>query len=112
MKQIILCTLLSLSVTTYGQNHKWQLSFHLQPEMTFHKDSYPWWKGNSNKTTFNIGVGSAIQYNISKRFFINGGAGFISRTLRTANFLNQAPITAPGKMVHVLPMVVPLSIMA
>ena len=95
MRHIILFTLLTLSVTTYGQSQKWQLSFQLQPEITFHKDSYPWWKENSNKTTFNIGVASTVQYNINNNFFANAGVGFISRTLQTANFLNQAALPPP-----------------
>ena len=95
MRKIILFTLLTLSITTYGQSHKWQFSFQLQPEMTFHKDSYPWWKENSDKTTFNLGAATAAQYNISKSFFVNAGVGFISRTLRTANFLNQAALPPP-----------------
>ncbi len=92
MKQVILLTLLSLSVASYGQSHKWQLSFHLQPEMTFHKESYVSNADSTIKTTFNIGVGSLVQYNINTGFFINGGVGFISRTLQTAAFLNQGAI--------------------
>lgn len=95
MRQLILLSLLVLSVTTYGQSSKWQLSFDVKPELTFHKDSYRWWKENSNKSTFNLGVASTIQYNIDKRFFANAGVGFISRTLRTANFLNQAALPPP-----------------
>ncbi len=95
MRHFILFTLLTLSITTYGQSPKWQLSFQLQPEITFHKDSYPWWKENSNKTTFNLGVASTVQYNINNKFFANSGVGFISRTLQTANFLNQAALPPP-----------------
>lgn len=95
MRQIILLTLLTFSVTTYGQSHKWQLSFQLQPEVTFHKDSYPWWKENNDKSTINVGVASTVQYNINKRFFVSSGVGFISRTLHTANFLNQAALPPP-----------------
>ena len=95
MKQIIIFTLLSLSVASYGQNQKWQLSIQLQPEMTFHKDSYPGLNGSADKTTFNIGVGSSLQYNINERFFVSGGVGFISRTLQTATFLNQAALPPP-----------------
>lgn len=97
MKHIILLTLLSLSVSIYGQSHKWQLSVHLQPEMTFYKDSYPVSKLSSDKTTFNIGVASSVQYTINDRFYINGGAGFISRTLQTAVFLNQAALPPPNQ---------------
>jgi len=95
MRQIILLVLLTFSVTTYGQNHKWQMSFQLQPEVTFHKDSYRWWKENNGKSTINVGVASTIQYNINKRFFVSSGVGFISRTLNTANFLNQAALPPP-----------------
>ena len=95
MRQILLYCLLTLSVSTYGQSPKWQLTFQLQPEITFHKDSYPWWKENSNKSTFNIGVASTAQYNISNCFFVNAGIGLISRTLETANFLNQAALPPP-----------------
>ncbi|OSZ79723.1 hypothetical protein CAP36_00195 [Chitinophagaceae bacterium IBVUCB2] len=95
MRQIILLTLLIFSVTSYGQSHKWQLSIQLQPELTFHKDSYPWWKENNDKSTFNIGVASIVQYNINKSLFVSSGVGFISRTLNTANFLNQAALPPP-----------------
>ena len=95
MRQIILFTLLTLSITTYGQSHKWHLSFQIQPEITLHKDSYRWRKENSNETTFNVGVASTAQYNINKRVFLTSGVGFISRTLRTANFLNQASLPPP-----------------
>jgi opacity protein-like surface antigen len=95
MKQILLYTLLAISVATFGQNSKWQLSVQLKPEITFHKVHYAWWKDNSDKTTFNVGVGSSVQYNINKSFFLSSGISFISRTLRTANFLNQAALPPP-----------------
>lgn len=99
MKQMILLALLSLSVATFGQGHKWQLSLHLQPEMTFYKDSYPGSELTADKTTFNMGVASSVQYNINERFFINGGAGFISRTLQTAAILNQAALPPPNQSI-------------
>jgi hypothetical protein len=95
MRQIILFTLLTLSVTTYGQSQKWKLSFQLKPEITFHKDSYRWWKEDSRKTTFNLGVASTVQYNINNHFFANAGIGYVFRTLQTANFLNQAALPPP-----------------
>ena len=97
MKQMILLALLSLPVATFGQSHKWELSFLLQPEMTFYKDSYPATELTSDMTTLNIGFASSVQYNINKSFFINGGAGFISRTLQTAIFLNQAALPPPNQ---------------
>lgn len=95
MRQIIVLVLLIFSVTTSGQGHKWQLSLQLQPEFTFHKDGYPWWKENNNKSTLNVGVGSTVQFNLNRRFFISSGLGYISRTLHTANFLNQAALPPP-----------------
>lgn len=95
MRQIILFVLLTLSITTYGQSHKWQLSFQFRPEITLHKDSYQWWKENSDATTFNLGVASTVQYNINNNFFVDAGVGFISRTLETASLLNQAALPPP-----------------
>jgi Outer membrane protein beta-barrel domain len=95
LKQPILLALLTFSIGSYGQNSKWQISLQVQPEITFHQDSYPWWKEGNNKTTLNVGIASAIQYNINSRFFVNAGVGFISRTLETANFLNQAALPPP-----------------
>lgn len=95
LKLTILFALFTFSIGSYGQNGKWQLSFHVQPEITFHLDSYPWWKEGNNKTTFNVGMASAIQYNINSRFFVSGGVGYISRRLETANFLNQAALPPP-----------------
>ena len=99
MKQVILLTLLSLSVASYGQSQKWQLSFQLQPEMTFHKASYVPNADSAIKSTFNIGAGTLVQYNINNGFFINGGIGFISRTLQTAAVLDQAALPPPNQSI-------------
>jgi hypothetical protein len=95
MRQLLVIVLLTISVLAFGQAPRLQVSFQLQPEITFHKDSYPWWKQNSNKSTFNVGAASTVQYNLNKRFFLSLGIGFISRTLRTVNFLNQAALPPP-----------------
>ncbi len=95
MRRILLLILLTLSLSTYGQSKKWELSFQIEPEITLHKDSYAWWKENSNMTTFNFGVASIAQYHFNNNFFANAGLGFISRTLQTANFLNQAALPPP-----------------
>ncbi|RYY50374.1 MAG: hypothetical protein EOO06_03940 [Chitinophagaceae bacterium] len=95
MRTIILSVLLVFSVATYGQSQQWQLSVQLQPELTFYKDSYPWWKENSDKSSVNVGIASTVQYNLNKSFFVSSGIGFISRTLHTANFLNQASLPPP-----------------
>lgn len=95
MKYLLFFTQLTISVAAFGQYPKWQLSFQLQPEITFHKDSYSWWKENGDKSTFNVGIASAVEYDINKRLFVSSGVGFISRTLNTANFLNQASLPPP-----------------
>jgi opacity protein-like surface antigen len=95
MRQILFFIALILSTVAFGQSSKWEFSLQIQPEMTFHKDSYPRWKDNSSKSTINIGVASAVQYNFNERFFINSGLGFISRKLRTANVLDQAALPPP-----------------
>jgi Outer membrane protein beta-barrel domain len=97
VKSWLTMVLLTMSALTFGQTRKWELTVLLQPEITFHQDQYAWWKQNSQKTTLNMGVASAIQYNINKRIFVSTGVGFISRQLRTANFLNQAALPAPRR---------------
>jgi opacity protein-like surface antigen len=97
IKPLLLMAAMTTAEMALGQNQKWQLSVQLQPEMTFHKDRYTWWGENSNKSTFNIGVTSAVQYNINKSFFVSAGLGFISRTLRTANFLDQGALPPPKR---------------
>lgn len=95
MRKINLFILLILSVSLHGQNNKWQLSVQLQPELTFHKDSYRWFGENNDKSTFNAGVAAGIQYDIHKRFFVSAGISFISRKLETANFLDQRALPPP-----------------
>ncbi|MEJ7823533.1 MAG: hypothetical protein WKF85_14505 [Chitinophagaceae bacterium] len=84
MKKIILFGLLTLSVATYGQTSKWQIAFQLQPEITFHKDSYRLGEKNSNETTFNLGVASSVQYNINNNFF---SMGFVQAWHAVVNFV-------------------------
>lgn len=88
----ILLGLLLISAVAYGQIPEWQVSFQLQPELTFHKHSYTTSKDHSGKTTFNTGVSSTIQHNLSNGFFVNAGLGFVSRSLRTASVLNQVAL--------------------
>lgn len=95
MHLYFLVLLLILSVITYGQTGKWQLSFLIQPENTFHKGSYRWNTEDNDKTTFNTGIATLFQYNINKKLFVSSGAAYISRTLHTANFLNQAALPPP-----------------
>lgn len=96
MRQVILVSLLAVSLATYGQSSKWQLSFQLQPELTFHKNQYSFrWKGKYTKQTFNVGLASLIYYNLTDRIFIEGGVSFISRKLTTRAFVNQFFLPPP-----------------
>jgi hypothetical protein len=98
MKHILLITrFLIVCNISLGQTTKWQVSIQLQPEITFHKDSYSWWKENADRSTSNMGIASLVYYNINERFFLNSGVGFISRTLQTSNFLDQSALPPPRR---------------
>ena len=97
MRQILIVVLLFLSITSFGQkSDKWQLSFQLQPELTFYKNQYSFrWKERFTKQTGNIGLASSIQYNLTGRIFVEGGLAFISRKLVTKAFIDQALLPPP-----------------
>lgn len=95
MKHFFLLLLVSFPAILHAQKGKWELSLQIQPEATFHKESYMLFDQQNAKTTMNIGFASLLQYNLNKRFFVNAGAGFISRKLNTENFLNQAALPPP-----------------
>jgi hypothetical protein len=97
MKQTLFACLLFSSVISFGQkSDKWQLSFQLQPELTFHKNQYSFrWKEKFTKQTFNIGLASSLQYNLTDRIFIEGGLAFISRRLSTNAFVDQSLLPPP-----------------
>ncbi len=97
MRQTLIALLLCSSVISFGQkSDRWQLSFQLQPELTFHKNQY-YYKSQEQftKLTFNIGAASLIQYNLTDRIFIEGGLGFISRKLTTQAFVSQSSLPVP-----------------
>jgi hypothetical protein len=69
---------------------KWQISFLLQPELTFHKNQYSFrWEDTYTKNSFNIGFASLLQYNLSNRIFFEGGLGYISRKLDCKVFVDH-----------------------
>lgn len=69
---------------------KWQISFQLQPELTFHKNQYSLRSEETyTKNSFNIGFTSIIQYNLSNKIFFEGGLGYISRKLDCKVFVNH-----------------------
>jgi hypothetical protein len=69
---------------------KWQISFLLQPELTFHKNQYSLrWEDTYTKNSFNIGFASLLQYNLSNRIFFEGGLGYIFRKLDCKVFVDH-----------------------
>ena len=75
---------------------KWQISFQLQPELTFHKNQYSLrWEETYTKNSFNIGFTSLIQYNLSNNIFFEGGLGYISRKLDCNVFVNHDLYPSP-----------------
>ncbi len=96
-KCILILVLLNSSGFVNGQKFKkWQLSFQLQPELTFHKNDFAFrWKEKYTKATFNLGLSSSLHYNLTDRLFVEGGLGFISRRLKTKVFLDQSLLPPP-----------------
>lgn len=94
---ILIFILLTTSILAYGQkNNKWQLSFQLQPELTFHKNDYAFrWKEKYTKSTFNLGLSSSLHYNLTDKLFVEGGLAFISRKLKTTVFVAQDLLPPP-----------------
>ena len=101
MKKILTLTLLTFALQAIGQKtvaqkSKLQLSFQLQPELTFHQNQYSSISTPTHtKSTFNIGVSSAVQYNLTNRIFVDIGFGYISRRLNTSAILDQATLPPP-----------------
>lgn len=97
MRQTFCAILLLFSVVSFGQKSaKWQLSFQLQPELTVHKNQYSFrWEERFNKQTFNVGLATLLQYNLTERIFIEGGLSFISRNLAANAFVNHSVLPPP-----------------
>jgi hypothetical protein len=97
MKSILITLLLISFIPSLGQEkHKFQVSFQLQPELTLHQNQYSYrWRDKYTKATFNVGIASEVQYNLTSRFFISVGLGYISRRLNTTVFLDQATLPLP-----------------
>lgn len=96
-KCILILGLLTSSMFVSGQkSEKWQLSFQLQPELTFHKNDYAFrWTEKFTKATFNHGISSSLYYNLTDKLFVEGGLGFISRRLKTKVFIAQSLLPPP-----------------
>lgn len=97
MKKILTLTLLTFALQAIGQKKSnLQLSFQLQPELTFHQNQYSSISTPTHtKSTFNIGISSTVQYNLTNRIFFDIGFGYISRKLNTSVILDQATLPQP-----------------
>ena len=90
-------TLLTFALQAIGQKKsKLQLSFQLQPELTFHQNQYSSISTPKHaKSTFNLGFASTVQYNLTDKMFFDMGFGYISRRLNTSAILDQATLPPP-----------------
>jgi Outer membrane protein beta-barrel domain len=97
MRHLLTFALLTLVVHATGQKQsKWQISVQLQPELTVHQNQY--WSIVYEKhriTTFNMGIASALQYNLTNRLFVDIGLGYIARKLNTSAILLQSTLPEP-----------------
>jgi Outer membrane protein beta-barrel domain len=97
MRHLLTFALLTLVVHATGQKQsKWQISVQLQPELTVHQNQY--WSIVYEKhriTTFNMGIASALQYNLTNRLFVDIGLGYITRKLNTSAILLQSTLPEP-----------------
>jgi hypothetical protein len=97
IRQLLIITLVFSSVNSFAQkDSKWQLSLQLQPEMAIHKNQYSFRsKETFNKETFNSGLASILQYNLTEQLFIDAGIAFISRKLKALAFIDQSLLPSP-----------------
>ena len=97
MKKILTLSLMTFALQAIGQQkNKLQLSFQLQPELTFYQNQYSSIStAGHTKSSFNIGVSSSVQYNLTNRIFFDIGVGYISRRLNTSVVLDQATLPEP-----------------
>ncbi|MFL5743014.1 MAG: outer membrane beta-barrel protein, partial [Flavisolibacter sp.] len=97
MRNILLTLLVISFIPSFGQEkQKFQLSFQLQPELTLHQNQYSYrWRDKYPKATFNVGIASELQYNVTNRWFLNLGLGYLSRRINTTVFLDQGKLPPP-----------------
>ncbi len=97
MRHTLTIILLLFAPALFGQKEeKISLVLRLQPQVTYHKNNYAFrWKETYTKSTFNAGIGAALQYHFTNRWFAEAGLGYISRKLNTTAFLNQGALPPP-----------------
>ncbi len=112
MRKALIIFLFLISTAALGQEAKnWQASLQLQPELTIHKHDYSgaWGKGYM-KTTFNAGAAAMVQRNISKKLFVETGAGFISRKLNASVFISQERMFPSPSGLYTKELIVPQTV--
>jgi hypothetical protein len=97
MLRCLLIVLFYSPLLVYGQQQeKFLFNVRLTPEKTDHLNQY---YGRSedqvSKSTFNLGLQAMLQYNVNKVVFLEGGLGYVPRTLDTKVIFNQAAIPPP-----------------
>jgi hypothetical protein len=85
---LVICT--ESFISSAQKIDKWQISFLLQPELTFHKNQYSLrWEDTYTKNSLNVGFATLLQHNLSNRIFFEGGLGYISRKLDCKVFVDH-----------------------
>jgi hypothetical protein len=97
MKKIITTILASYNLIAFGQqNNNLKVSLQLQPELTIHQNQYSnMVLDKYNVGTFNLGISSSVQYDVTKKIFIDFGVGYIQRKLNTSATFVQSALPAP-----------------
>jgi len=70
----------------------------LTPERTEYLNQYSYrWQEKYKQYSTNLGLQSMLQYNLNSIVFVQGGLGYIPRTVETKVFFNQYAIPAPRR---------------
>ena len=75
---------------------RFSIVFQATPEMTFHLNNYAYrWQDTYTVSTLNCGFQTLLQYDFTKKLFVESGLGYIPRTIKSTVFFNQAAIPPP-----------------
>jgi hypothetical protein len=97
MRYFITSLILFFSSPGFGQEkNRYSLLLQVQPEWTYHQNDYAFrWSEKHTLTTFNTGLNASLQYQLTKRLFVDWGLGFVSRKLDTKIFVAQSRLPPP-----------------
>jgi len=105
---ILVLALLSANCIFAQMVSKWQIVNTFQPELTFHSKNYSFVRSprpidSGTKVSFSYGIGTALKYNVSDKWFLQGGINFVYRNMRgTRVMLNTREMTNDS----ILPLIV------